>query len=881
MPESEASKYGKEFEIEAAKQLTDLWKDDAICPQFGNDIDHRVLAHLKYGEIHNEDAIKKLCKEVTSNNHSKEADNKTDNKISPHMGTDGVRFTEEDNGEIHPMPVEIKTNNKDDFGGQKNVQLDRIIRGLSMLPYIVVLPTDKGDVGPATKRRVNIVETIRCTPPKKTDSPEPPPVHVSYSVAPLHSTLYEAFQSECVENCKRLLLGGSNPNITMPTNTGKTYVMGRTSELLKLHFTLQFIITPWSELSNEIYQKIKVNAPDAQLVNQYQSANGSIFCNLEHIVREPSAPKIIVATHDTYRKVISPILRKNTFGKKVVIYIDESHLFTYDDNFYEIYERNDTSVQFVLVSATQPCIGMRPSIDNAPECSRYTYADSVRDKINPPVNIHMFADIKQCIYYSILYGKRRIAIFNSMHVKGTESANKTAALINQICADFDNSGVLVFTEGNCSSCKDAKRMFKTPPLPNDKHRIIIMNNVQIGRCGIDIDTVDCVIVNHHLKHSKTIYAEDQLRQLIARANRSVTNGSHADVFINDRNSETVARYMARYDPNGLYTCVQAHSEPSNYSFSSYIRTVPSFRDEFRRNVKREMVTMIQNEDYCTQQMFEAQLDALVAHGTKPLNCTRISINVMEVSIDSTVIKMKEFVRSAVKMKANKVYEISEKSHKKIEKCEWLRRYIYDTESSERFEFYKNLTPEEEVKYQRGLGKLSDKPFDLEDVMSEVEKHHICKAKDGFSKKRRLLHEMLNGTGKIYFKKKSHDGIRVEIPGLADMKQNTNIYGIFEAIKRENDTTHKGNNGHGKYNAAFGHFIMFQHVKMGFKPEYYQNQRCYVDKKRKIETRDPSVVQTSSFNDNTIDGVDSVTMHILPPKRKRREDYEVNKKQCCS
>ena len=127
--------------------------------------------------------------------------------------------------------------------------------------------------------------------------------------------------------------------------------MGKTAEMMKLDFPLQFIITPWSNSSMRYIKKSRCMHHVQTGESTSKGRNGNIY-DLNHMftdLNEP--PAVIVATHDTCRKVIA-LYKKYTLNKKVVIYIDESQLFTYDDDFYDIYENKNSTVQFVLICHT-------------------------------------------------------------------------------------------------------------------------------------------------------------------------------------------------------------------------------------------------------------------------------------------------------------------------------------------------------------------------------------------------------------------------------------------------------------------------------------------------------------------------------------------------
>lgn len=732
-------------------------------------------------------------------------------------GLDAVRFPSETvvhAGETKSNPTSANLH------GQRSLQLESMKRTGKLVEYELMVPTHK-TVSEGLQEELNIVQ-VHKHPLEPSIAKVRQRKEMEARTARESDGTAAAFEDRPYQRETRdaalsaLNRGDRVMKFQIPTNMGKSYIIGMIARDAPRKIALQIAITPHIRLCGELKHKIKAVVPSSQPVIELDmdqsyasSIESAVYSQVvQKLTDRSSILPIIVTTYATFRSTLRSLIREHADAPSLV-FVDEAFAYTFDEPFAD--DLKDTEhVQWMLFSATLPVkiesVRAREAVVDAPMTYEIPHVDAIRMGRSLPVHFHLIDSalpfIQGAIHHLVAMGKKKVMVFSPSSSKALEAHREMEATLREYRL---NASIL-----DVISKEETKKRKHLKAFGQAAHRydVQIMNAILIGRFGMDHPEVDAVVVNFRPSDANKLDAVQQLHQMAARVR--VESGCPSAEVLMPELADFVIDYQTKYDPQDEFTRVSyVSSDPEVFFCTKALRTresdtrVSALRHQQRRHERdAERAAALTKQD-----AFEARVRALLAQyrTIAPKQCAIVALAAAEGSVKASSIKT---CLKDAKLKRNTFY-VSESLQREIDECDWMREYLAcDNTRATPNSTCENWTPE----YDAGRATLDAVPFPVDEVLRLAET--FMKDGSGLKDVKRDIPILLGGTGVITFPREDGRKESVNIPGLADMKLSDNLYTIRAAIKAAGSAERGGDTGHSNMHAAFGKIIIYQHYQMG-------------------------------------------------------------------
>lgn len=730
-------------------------------------------------------------------------------------GLDAVRFPSET--DVHAG--ETKSNPKSaNFHGQRSLQIESMKRTGKLVKYELMVPTHK-EVSESLKEELGVVQvhkhplepSIAKVRQRKEFEAATPRANDGTTKAVEHRPYQFHARDAGLDAVKR---GERVIKIQIPTNMGKSYIIGMISRSAPRRIGLVVVLTAHVRLCGELKKKIEAVVPPSQPVislNMEQtyasSIESAVYSEVTRKLEDRSSTlPIIVTTYHSFRNLLRDLIRRYADIPSLVI-VDEAFAYTFDDEFVDDLE-DMKHVQWMLFSATLPVnvksTRARQAIVDLPMTYEILHSDSIRMGCSLPVHFHILDStlpfITGAVHHLVAMGKRKVMVFSPSSEKSLEAHREMEATLRGYNLNASILDVL--------SNDETKKRKHLEAFGRLRHQddIQIMNAIFIGRFGMDHPEVDAVVVNFRPSDANKLGAIQLLHQMAARV-RVESKCAAADLLMPDL-TDFVLDYQTEYDPPNEFTKVSyVSSDPEVFFCSEALRTRSSdARASALRYERHRSERLAERAKALTKQdKFEARVRAVLAQYPTigPKSDALVTLAEGNVKVGTIKIHVKD-----AKLKRN-MFHISDSLQAEIEECDWMREYLKcDNTRATPNSTCESWTPE----YDVGRATLDAVPFSVDKVLRLAEM--FMKDGSGLKDVKRDIPILLGGTGVITFPREDGRKESVEIPGLADMKLSDNLYAIRAAIKAASSAERGGDTGHSNMHAAFGKIIIYQHYQMG-------------------------------------------------------------------
>lgn len=816
------SKVGVQFEEDVIPRWKEICANDPHPPILGNDVDRNAYLALMGHHTHDE-KLAAICKGVTRK-VSGVSINRSDG-----FGLDGIRWV----SETHLRALETKKNpTVSNFSGQFKMQLKSMELTQRKVEYEVMVPTGVSvtdalciDLNIVAVHHHSIDESIEKVRRRdQTDSRTAENTDDNTSTSKFIDDIpYQVAVKDAALDAMKF--GKRLMKFEIPTNSGKSYMIGMILRSTPPQIRLQIVLTPHVRLCKELADKIRNVVKNQKVIelHQYQKHDRSIkeACVNEVLNalddRERGVP-IVVSTNTTFHNVLYDVLRQRTDVPSLII-IDEAFAFPFNNKFADDID-TIKHIQWMLFSATLPenledLSGrkVQETIVESPLTYSISYIDSVRHGCSLPVHFYVLDTtlpfLEGAMHFAVAKNKKKIMVFSPSQAKVIDAETQMSAVLSEYNLSFKIFNV-ISSESNSRKYMEA---FQKEDTSND---IEIFNACQIGRFGIDNHLVDLVVPNFDPSDFSKIGAAAQINQMGSRV-RFETWRDEAPFCCPDRILDNIVAFTTKYDPNEEYTRVSFQSSDPKIFFATRAlaqRDVDDDASAIRyRRYKSDRNDSIAKKSslLSSQEVFETRVRALLETNPcdAPANDDIMIIGPPEEDTSKVHIgHLKMQIKTAYHSEGH--FHVDASLRADIENCKWLMRYI-DCDNTRLVE---NTTcVARDAEYKTKLALLEHEPIVAADVIAVTEKIMLPNGSGLRSANSKVL-ILLDGTGKIHIKRKLRsDTDTVVIPGLADMRLSHDLYPIRDAIREACSKKNGGDRDNGGYSSSFSKIIIYQHYRM--------------------------------------------------------------------